>query len=431
VATERGLGTSQIVPFLPDDPSLLAHCERVAYLTRLITDSFEFAPSRRKAIEDAALGHHSFVLGLGHDSLNRFQQDLGVRFPPAEIQAIAVLCEVSAIIRGDYIRSENQRVGSGYEILDACNFLDESVELSPYDGISMSESLEEFGSSSFGVFHQLLGLVLRSRWMQFDGRVALGKIDRLPVVPRCVKQLLALSEQDADVSDLESIAKSDQFLAATVVARANSALYARLVETKSIRDAICYLGIPTSRKVLLEACFQTLFASSGLQSLWKHATWAAETAQKLAGATDKVDPSEAYLAGLIHDIGRLVIERFPQPRRQFELELRENGFPVVYAEAITYRLDHAQLGAELLRRWQFPDSLVNAIEFHHRPEANDSVLSSLLYLTETLCLSDSDEVGTFEDLPCLMRLCKAEERTGITMEKSRKVTSPKTNKIAV
>lgn len=432
MATHWTLGTSQIAPFLPEDPGFLAHCNRVAYLTRLVTDPFEIELLTRKAIENAALGHHSLVLRLSGDSLLRLEQDLAVKFTPAELQAIDELAEVRAIIRGDLVPSEDQPLSIGYEIIDACNCLDESIESSPYNGLSIGETLDEFSWSSFEVFHQLVGLVLQNRWMQFDGRLALGQIDRLPVVPRCVKRLLALSEQDADVSDLESIAKSDQAMTASLIAHANSALYARVVETKSIRDAICYLGIQKSRKVLLEACFQMLFASSGLQKSWRHATHAAEIAQQLASVTDKVDPSEAYLAGLIHDIGRLITETFPQSRRQFEAELRENGFPVVYAEAISYRLDHAQLGAELLRRWRFPESLIKAIEYHHRPEASDSVLASLLYLTETCCQSDFDGSDSLEDLPSLMRICKAEHRTGISMDQAYKITSmPKTNTIAV
>ncbi len=428
---EQAVGTSRIAPYLPDDPGLLAHCKRVAYLTRLISHPFQIELPMREAIEDAALGHHCVLLQLGDDALHRLQQDLDVKLPSGELRDLEKLDEISAIIRAEDRDHLDERRKIGHEILDACNCLDESVELSPYDGLSIREILDDFGLSSFTSFHRLVGVVLRNKWMQFDGLDALRQIDQLPVAPRHARRLLALTDGDATVTDLESIARTDQVLAATLISRANSALYNRVSETKSIRDAICYLGIPAARNVLLQACFQPLFASSGLQSLWSHASRAAEVAQDLAFASGKGDPAEAYLGGLVHDIGRLVIEKLPQAPRRLETELRENSFPAVYAEAISYRLDHAQLGAELLRRWRFPDSLIKAIEFHHRPEADDSVLASLLYLTEAVWQTDSTDVTGFEDLPCLMRVCKAEERTGITMDQIYEMTSePKTHQIA-
>jgi len=207
-------------------------------------------------------------------------------------------------------------------------------------------------------------------------------------------------------------------LAASLLSSANSALYARASESKDIRDAILFLGVVASRKVLLRACFQSLFASTGLQRLWKHATRSAEIAQQLALASGIADPAEAYLSGLVHDIGRLVIERFPQAPRKMEMELRENGFPGVYAEAVAYRQDHAQLGAELLRAWRFPHSVIQAIEYHHRPEANDSVMAALLYLTEALGSLEIAGCDGFEDLPCLMRLNRAEDITGVSMDEA-------------
>lgn len=238
-----------------------------------------------------------------------------------------------------------------------------------------------------------------------------------------------MSDDTTTVEELESIASSDQVLAGMLVTRANSPLYSRLAETKTIRQAVLYLGLRASRMAMLAASFQTLFASSNLKQLWDHAVLAADAAQDLAvllshGPTpiasprgsveiNAIDPAEAYLAGLVHDIGRLVVEKFPLAPRLLEAELVENGFPRTYAEAIAYRTDHAEMGAALLQSWNFPESLVTAVRYHHRPEANDSRMASLLYLTEILC--EPEEDSRLEDLPSIVRMKTAEKRAGITL----------------
>ena len=89
-----------------------------------------------------------------------------------------------------------------FEILEACNCLDETVELAPHDGISVSQALECFGFAGEPTLYRLLSLVLHHSPMRFDGREGLRNIDRLPVLPRQVKRLLALSDDTATVNDL-------------------------------------------------------------------------------------------------------------------------------------------------------------------------------------------------------------------------------------
>lgn len=378
-----------------DDSGLLAHCQRVAYFARMMSDRFAVATDRQQEIVDAALNHHSLPAILGLDGLRHLEEDLKVSFPSEEPQPA-------------------EKTNIAPDILEACNALDETVEFAPFEGLSISQALTCFGMSGDPVWFRLLGLAMHHCPARFDGKAALRRIDRLPVAPASTRRLLALDKERASVSEVEAIAKTDQVLAAGLLKRANSPLYARLAEAKTIRDAIVYLGIPASCNALLAASVKALFASATLRELWKHTTRAAETAQHIALAAGGIDPEEAYLAGLIHDVGRLVIEKFSPIPRVFEWDLRENGFPMVYAEAIAYRVDHAELGGELLRRWRFPDSLIEAIRFHHRPEASRSRLAALLYLTEVVC--ESDDQLTCEDLPSILRRGKAAEYVGLTID---------------
>jgi putative nucleotidyltransferase with HDIG domain len=179
-------------------------------------------------------------------------------------------------------------------------------------------------------------------------------------------------------------------------------------------DAIMRLGIPEARKVLLTACFSGLFASRPLQNLWEHSEAVARVAYDLAPFAG-IDAETAYVAGLLHDIGRLAFVKLPAELRIREQEWLAAGFPVVYAETLAYGLDHAASGAKCLRAWALPESLVNAVGLHHRPGPDTSPLGGLLTLAEDLAALAGNTAS--EDLWPEMRRAAACQATGITPDR--------------
>ena len=106
---------------------------------------------------------------------------------------------------------------------------------------------------------------------------------------------------------------------------------------------------------------------------------------------------EAYLAGLVHDVGRialLAMRLYDSARLQ---GLLHGGCPQVYAEKLLLRTDHAALGAQIAAEWRLPETMVTAIRHHHRPERAENPLAHLLYVAEYL-------TGAEEDLPSASRL---------------------------
>ena len=116
-----------------------------------------------------------------------------------------------------------------------------------------------------------------------------------------------------------------------------------------------------------------------LHDLWEHSLEASENAAWVANQAG-VDPGEAYLAGLVHDVGRLPFELSTAGLSVRKWE--EAGFPTVYADMIATGTDHAETGAEILADWNFPNSIIEAVRFHHRPELVPSKLAALLYAVE-------------------------------------------------
>jgi HD-like signal output (HDOD) protein len=117
----------------------------------------------------------------------------------------------------------------------------------------------------------------------------------------------------------------------------------------------------------------------------------------LACQNGVVDPGEAYLAGLLHDVGRIALLSVPLWDSARLEGLTANGCPQVYAEDLLLRTDHAEIGSQIAEYWRLPEAMASAIRHHHRPEKADLAMAHVLYLAEHLS-------GAEEDLPSIVRL---------------------------
>jgi len=167
----------------------------------------------------------------------------------------------------------------------------------------------------------------------------------------------------------------------------------------------------------MDASFGPLFASSTLAELWRHSQLVAATAHELAGEC-AYDQEVAYVAGLLHDIGRLVIARYPSGMHADETDRIAAGFPRVYAETFVYGADHASIGSELLTKWRLPAEIIDAVACHHCPEITEAVLASILYLAEDEVAIDT---RTQENLSAGMRRAAAMEITGVSESSGRRI----------
>jgi hypothetical protein len=210
----------------------------------------------------------------------------------------------------------------------------------------------------------------------------------LPVLPSAVSRLLRISEDATSTLELERIAGSDPVLAARLLGAANSAQFGSRFEIIRLREAILRVGVPEARRIAIACCLAGLFASRTLRELWEHSQAVADIMLNLARFCG-IDTETAFLTGLLHDIGRLGLMIFPAERRAQEQSWLEAGFPRVYAEALAYGTDHSKLGAEILRGWDLPERIVDAVALHHRAGHSASILTATLYLAEDLSAQDA------------------------------------------
>lgn len=198
-------------------------------------------------------------------------------------------------------------------------------------------------------------------------------IGQLPSLPAVVHQLLgSIDNEQADIADISRKIGQDQALVAKVLRVANSSFYGMQGRVASIQDAMVVLGFRNVRTLVLAAALTGSFPKSQRtwfdeQVFWKHSLAVALAAKAFAGSAG-INPDHAFTAGLLHDIGRLVLVTcFPEEyRKAVELRGASDEF-LVTAEATELGFDHAAVGAALAERWKFAPAISAAVRCHHQP----------------------------------------------------------------
>lgn len=200
-------------------------------------------------------------------------------------------------------------------------------------------------------------------------------VDTLPALPQAVREVMqALQRDDVSVERSVHLIEQDQALAARTLRLANSAFYGMSGRVGRIGDAVTLLGLRAVSGVLLAVSFSngqdtTRCTGFSFRAYWRHSMATALAARLLAPRL-RLDPDEGFVAGLLHDIGKLVLAaHFPAEGAQAIALARSADVPSAEAERATLGLTHAEIGAVLVRHWRFPAEVVQGVEHHHQPSA--------------------------------------------------------------
>jgi putative nucleotidyltransferase with HDIG domain len=241
-----------------------------------------------------------------------------------------------------------------------------------------------------------------------------------PLPAHVLEAMRLLDDLTSSAESVAEVVGRDPVLAARVLRLANSALYMRTRRVATLRDAVVLVGFAAVRSLLFTAVAYDAFARGapgyGLDRvrMWQHALAVATVARHLA-QTRGLDAEAAFVAGLLHDIGKMALSHSLQEQYRAVLEAVEEGADFVEAERAVLGCDHAQVGAEAARRWSLPEPLVQAIEHHHRPdEVPELGLADVVHVADALSVMLGFGVGTDQ----LMHRCseRALERLGLTQE---------------
>lgn len=202
-----------------------------------------------------------------------------------------------------------------------------------------------------------------------DLRRRIEKMGELPTLPDVVHKIVSISARaDTSAEDLERIIEKDQVLAAKVLRLANSPFYGFPTRIASVSHAVVVLGLNVVKGLTLCATAFDLMKAAGMDQLWRHSLSVAIMAHILAARAGLKNQDEVFVAGLLHDIGKVVLYvKFPDLAPQIEQAALEHGMAMRDAEQEVLGLTHAEVSGWLAGAWHLPASLKDPLMFHHRP----------------------------------------------------------------
>lgn len=253
-------------------------------------------------------------------------------------------------------------------------------------------------------------------------RGIVGKLDRLPSPPGIYMQLTqALADPKVNSDRISAIVEADPAMSAKLLQLVNSAYFGLAQRATSIHQAVTYLGIEVLKALALSThVFSTVEGSTAhgrlLDQFQKASLATATVAKQLVRDRKKAD--DAFTAGIVHDIGRLVIAvSLPERFREIEESVRVTGKPLPAVERELLGADHAEIGAYLLGVWGVPFSITETVAFHHAPSAvanGDVEVLAAVHIAGALV--DGARVDNAAELPAELFDVPFLERTGLVAE---------------
>ncbi len=202
------------------------------------------------------------------------------------------------------------------------------------------------------------------------------RLQQLPTLPPIVIKLLdTIGDRKSSLQDIARLIESDQALASRVLRIANSAHFGLSQQVSTVKRATSLLGLDMIRSMALSIIVFDLFRSDSgrvfnLVEFWRHSAACAAASELLARQFGCSHAQEALIAGLLHDLGKLIF--FQWNRGEYEKvlsEAKESRASLLELEEARLGIGHAQAGKLLMEHWRFPPSLVTAAWLHHQPLA--------------------------------------------------------------
>ena len=229
------------------------------------------------------------------------------------------------------------------------------------------------------------------------------RVREIPPLPDIAVRLLQMS-RDPEVAprDLVDVIRYDAAITAKVLRLCNSAFYGLSRRITSLHEAMVYLGVDALVNFVLAGCLAAYCQDAnhgyGLDpgQLWTHSVGCAICSQKTAERYRPALAATAFTCGLLHDLGKIILNTFVAEDFRAILDLVEKeGAAFSEAEQRILGYTHAESGAQVAETWRLPPEIVSAIRHHHAPmEAEDDrELVALVHVGDVLCMSFGVGVG--------------------------------------
>jgi putative nucleotidyltransferase with HDIG domain len=215
----------------------------------------------------------------------------------------------------------------------------------------------------------------------------------LPPVPHVAAKMMELvGKEETSVRDLQRVISADPALTARILKMANSVFYSFDQKITTLSHAIVILGFRAVQSMAIAASTRSIFVKKGAQFglkeklLWEHSVGVATGCRQIARTVGYENEETAFITGLLHDIGKAVLNQvIPKKYGRIVEQVYNDGRPFADVEQETLGFDHSHIGALIAQKWNFDWGMVETIAYHHRSEAQTGgVLASVLALSNHL-----------------------------------------------
>ena len=218
----------------------------------------------------------------------------------------------------------------------------------------------------------------KARLFDGDPKKFVRSIDSLPTLPSVVAKVGELvGSPTASAADINNVIRTDIALSTRILKLVNSSFYGFPRKISSITHAVVILGFNTVRNVALSAFVLDAFAGRdlpfGYREYWIHCLGCGVAASCLAKRRGLAQAEDAFMGGLLHDVGKVVLHVYARPDyAEVFRRVKEHDCLIVDAEREVLGMTHAEVGSLLLDAWHIPHHLVEVVKCHHEPDGATS-----------------------------------------------------------
>jgi len=208
-----------------------------------------------------------------------------------------------------------------------------------------------------------------------------------------VKLLALVDDPEINVAAIEHVLRQDPALTANLLKLANSAYFGMPSKIGSVRQAVLLLGLKRLIQMVIASCVSALMDRpvSGYDlspgELWRHSIAVTVAAEGLVKELNIEAAEEIFTAALLHDVGKLILGDYVRDDFKKIEDILSQGISFETAENMVLGVNHADIGAEILRKWSLPAELVTAVRCHHDPESagQANTMLDIVHVANVLC----------------------------------------------
>ena len=232
----------------------------------------------------------------------------------------------------------------------------------------------------------------------------IDKVDSLSGVPTIAVKILSLLEsRNVSASDIEKFILMEPGITANIIKLINSPYFGLPSKVASIRQALVLLGFKRISHLIISICMKSLLdkpvEAYGLdpEGLWLHSVTTSIISEIIIEELSMEYSDELFTAALLHDIGKFILGKFIKEDIKAIEDLSVNhGVPFERAEQMILGFDHAEIGALILKKWRFPENIINSVRWHHSPESSsikDDIIVDTVHIANLLALMVGQGAG--------------------------------------